>query len=88
MHHARMQMTKTRAPQALPALLVGTLAVAWALVLGGLLAALLGVGAAMMGAMAYADTRSHGYSGEGMAIAGAVLGVLGILLYFVGLALL
>ena len=79
-----MEMTRNRAPQALPALIVGIVAVAVALLLSGLLGCLLGLGATIMGGIAYADTRSHGYDGEEMALVGAVLGVVAVILMFVG----
>ena len=37
-----------------------------------------------MGGAAYADTRSHGYDGEAMALVGAALGVVAVILMFVG----
>jgi hypothetical protein len=78
-----MQMTQTRAPQALPALLLGIGAVVSAFVLSALLGLLLGVGATMLGAMAFADTRSHGYTGQELGLVGAVLGVIAVGLYVV-----
>ena len=73
MTHPRMEMTQNRAPYALPALIVGIVAVAVALLLSGLLGCLLGLGGAtVMGGVAYADTRSHGYDGEEMALVVAV----------------
>jgi len=81
-----MEMTHNRAPYALPALLVGIIALVWALFLGGMLAGLLGVGAAMLGGMAYADTRSHGFDGAEMALIGAALGIVAVVLMFVGFA--
>jgi hypothetical protein len=86
MTHPRMEMTRNRAPYALPALIVGGLAVVVALFLSALLGCLLGLGATIMGGVAYADTRSHGYDGEEIALIGAALGVVAVVLMFVGLA--
>jgi hypothetical protein len=83
-----MQMTQTKAPQAIPAFLTGLAAVGVALFLSGLFGFLMGVGAVMMGGIAYADTRSHGYTGEGFAFTGAAFGVGAIVLFLLGAALL
>jgi hypothetical protein len=68
-------MAKTRAPQALPALVAGIVAVLLALTLGPLLVILAAVAAMVLAGMAWADARAHGYGGAPMAIAGAVLGL-------------
>jgi hypothetical protein len=83
----RMHMTQTKAPQAVPALLTGIAAVGVALFLSGQLGFLLGVGAIIMGGIAYADTRSHGYTGEGVALTGAAFGAGAIVLFLLGAAL-
>jgi hypothetical protein len=85
MTQPRMEMKHNRAPYALPALILGIVAVALSLIASGGLIVLLGVGATMLGGVAWADTRSHGYDGAGMALAGAVLGVVAVVLWFVGL---
>lgn len=83
----RMQMT-TRAPLAVPALVVGIVAfllVAFGPTLLGMIAA---VGATVMGGIAWSDTKSHGYQGHGFAVAGMILGACALGLGFIGVVLL
>jgi hypothetical protein len=79
---------ETRAPHALPALILGIAAVICALVLSSVLGALLGIGATMLAGIAYADHRSHGYTGEGLAITGGIFGVVAVIMMFVSFLLL
>jgi hypothetical protein len=84
----RMQTT-TRAPMAVPALAVGVLAMLLVLFGPTLFGMIAGVGAAVLGGTAWADTKDSGYKGEGLAIAGVVLGLVALvigLLAFVVLA--
>jgi hypothetical protein len=87
MHFSRTRMTDTRAPQTIPALIAGIAAFLLAFVLGPLIVVLVGVAAIIMAGMAYADARSHGYSGDGLAIAGGLLGVMAIAISVLGVAL-
>ena len=86
MTQPRMEMTQNRAPYALPALIMGIVALVLVLFLSALLGCLLGIGATMLGGIAYADTKSHGYDGAEMALVGAVFGVIAVVLMFVGIA--
>lgn len=79
----RMQMT-TRAPMAIPALVVGILAVLLVLLAPILLGMIAGVGAVVLGGTAWADTKGSGYQGQGLAIAGVVLGIVALVLGLVG----
>ncbi|RKQ87329.1 hypothetical protein C8N24_5350 [Solirubrobacter pauli] len=68
----RMQLT-TRAPLAVPSLVVGVLS-AVLLVFGPVLFALIAaVGAIVMGGIALADVKSHGYQGHGFAVGGMIV---------------
>jgi hypothetical protein len=82
-----MRMRATRAPQALPALITGIVAVLLALFVAPLFAWIAGAGALTLAGLAWADTKDHGYDGREMAIAGAVLGVLAVLISLLGFAL-
>ena len=79
----RMQVT-TRAPMAIPALVVGVVAVLLVLFAPILLGMIAGVGAAVLGGTAWADTKGSGYQGQGLAIAGVVLGVAALIIGLVG----
>jgi hypothetical protein len=80
-----MQMTHTRAPQALPAVIAGVAAVLLSFVLGPLIVCIAAAAALSLAGMALADVKSHGYTGEGFAIAGIILGVAAIALNVIGL---
>ena len=68
-------MPERRAPLAIPALVAGVIALVLAIFLGPALVLAAGLSAAIMGGQAWHDTRLHGYHGEPLAIAGAVLGL-------------
>jgi hypothetical protein len=81
MHSApRLHATATSAPQALPALVAGIVAVLLGLFVGALFALLSGIGAITLAGMAWADIRAHSFGGQHLAIIGAILGVLAIVL--------
>lgn len=67
-------MPERRAPLAIPALIAGMIALVLAIFLGPGLVLAAGLSAALMGGQAWHDTRLHGYHGEQLALAGAVLG--------------
>ncbi len=68
-------MPERRAPLAVPAFAAGVVALVLAIVLGPALVLATGLSAALMGGQAWHDTRLHGYHGETLAIAGALLGL-------------
>lgn len=68
-------MEARRAPLAIPALVAGVIALVLAIFLGPALVLAVGLSAALMGGQAWHDTRLHGYQGEQLALAGAVLGL-------------
>ena len=68
-------MPERRAPLAVPALVAGVIAVLLAIFLGPALVLAAGLSAALLGGQAWHDTRLHGYQGEQLAIAGALLGL-------------
>ncbi|WP_270025003.1 hypothetical protein [Solirubrobacter phytolaccae] len=80
----RMQIT-TRAPLALPSLVVGIVAILLLFTFSALFGMLAGIGAAMMGGIAWSDTRSHGYQGHGFAVAGIILGACAVALGILGM---
>jgi cobalt transporter subunit CbtB len=64
-----------RAPLAVPAFVAGVIALVLAILLGPALVLAAGLSAALMGGQAWHDTRLHGYTGEHLAVGGAVLGL-------------
>lgn len=82
----RMQV-RTRAPLSVPALVAGIIAVVMVLLGPSLLGMIAGVGAAMMGGIAWSDTKSHGYQGHGFAVAGMILGACALGIGFLAMVL-
>lgn len=82
-----MHMT-TRAPMAVPSLVVGIVAFVLAFVGFVLFGMIAGVGAVMLGGLAMADIKSHSYQGHGFAVAGMILGGCALAVGFVSMVLL